>query len=77
MKIEKDKAGHFAAGCVIALLGCFLFNPGVGFGAALIAGMGKEFLDSKDPEHHTVEAADVWFTAGGGLLVVALWMLIA
>lgn len=79
MKIAADKIGHLKAGMLIALVVSFYFDLKYGVFAAMFIGIGKEILDylsnrrSKMLDlnpHHTVEFADIWFTALGGAIVV-------
>lgn len=59
-----DKALHFIAGFIIALIIAFLSSPLIGFGVSLLAGIAKEMWDSHG--HGTVDKNDVIATVFGG-----------
>ncbi len=85
--IPQDKANHFLYGAAAAaFVAVFLLIAGRHIEAlslpanyiaqtavvcSLLVGLLKERADRKDPEHHTVEWADVRFTVFGGLTVAA------
>ena len=61
-----DKALHFIAGLVIAIVLGFVFNPLVGFLLAVSAGAAKELWDMMG--YGTPELTDFVATAAGGAL---------
>lgn len=85
MTLSLDKVGHIKGGAAIAAFfavcfgvpaGILLGRPGAlaAFLATLlvvaVAGGIKEYLDSLDPQHHSVELLDFVATVVGGLLVL-------
>lgn len=72
MKLAHDKILHVAAGTFIGLV-VFFITGGNGlfaFLAALIAGLGKEYLWDRDRrESHTVDPMDAFWTAVPGALI--------
>lgn len=65
--MQKDKVLHFIVGLFIAFL-VGLVHPIAGLVAALYAGWLKEQLDKRDPEHHTYDLKDMYWTWAGGLV---------
>ena len=64
MRIQKDKAMHFADGFLIALIGyIFTGEFKVGVGWAFMAGIFKETVDSQT---HDPDFMDMVATAAGG-----------
>ena len=88
--IPKDKQLHLAAGAVVGVVAVVVFWPvrvptllGA-TGAALLAGLYKEWSDSRSnrvaraaglPPPHTVDPADVGYTVLGGTLAGLLGVL--
>lgn len=77
---QSDKVGHFwlgAATAGVAMLALDHWKPEapwytralVGTGAAALVGAGKEWADSGDLDHHTVDRKDFIATTLGGATV--------
>ena len=66
-----DKYQHLGVGSVIALLGA-LVAPPVGIFVCMLAAYVKEFLDKKDPAHHTYDGWDAFATGVGSLVGVSI-----
>ncbi len=77
---QSDKQGHFWLGAGtagVAMLGIDRWKPEapwytrmlVGTATAALVGAGKEWSDSHDLTHHTVDSKDFIATATGGVCV--------
>lgn len=74
--IEEDKSGHFMLGLLagaitvgfVGLLAGHLIGALAGAAVSIAAGAGKEYLDSLDPQHHTVDKYDAIATIAGGFI---------
>ena len=75
MRIAKDKQGHFIVGFLIAFAFSFI-NPIAGILAALFSGWLKEQLDKRDPEHHTYDLKDMYWTWAGGLIGIIFYYIL-
>lgn len=64
-----DKVLHFGVGFVISLV-MSLIDPWLGFLAAVMAGLAKEFYDRTGRGH--VEFMDFWWTGAGGFAAALL-----
>jgi len=90
--IAPDKIKHIVAGLItfavfyfavapFALLYGYVLSPAWGIVAAAVVGWAKERLyDWYHEATHTVDKADAWFTAGGGvagwvIYKIAAWLL--
>ena len=65
--IPVDKQLHFAGGVIIALALCS-FSYEIAMAVVVIAGVGKELMDMRDPENHTAEFMDAAATILGGIV---------
>jgi hypothetical protein len=74
--LPKDKQLHALAGLAIALPVSAVGHPGLALGMAVAAGVGKEIYDYYHPLDHTADLMDALATIGGGVLGVALGLLI-
>ena len=72
--IPKDKQGHLKVGFVLAF-GSGWLSIYLGLFLAALWGAWKEWRDSKDPEHHTVELMDFVATVIGGIIGVIPWLI--
>lgn len=70
-----DKQAHALAGYAIAVSFGLTVSPALGLAYALVAGVLKEFYDSRHPESHTCDVWDFVATALGGLAGFALLIL--
>lgn len=73
--IAKDKQLHLIAGGFVGLVFSVaaymvgIQHPAIyGIFMASVAGLGKEYYDSKHPEKHTVDPKDVAYTLYGGII---------
>ncbi len=73
--MPEDKSGHFVLGLLIGLLSSFFLGIIFSFLIVLGCAAGKEFLDSFDPMHHTVDFYDFLATAIGGSIGITLYLL--
>jgi hypothetical protein len=74
MSLPNDKILHFFAGVGVSLCAAlFAGSTAWGFLAAVAAGYGKEFYDSKHPDRHTLDIWDSFFTSLGGLTPAVLY----
>ena len=72
--IPKDKIYHAAAGAIAsAVVFCVTSNPWLGLAAAVVAGVAKEFWDSKG--HGTVDVWDFVATTAGGTVASLVCMI--
>lgn len=67
---QRDKQKHFAYGFMISLTVGTYCGWWVGFVAAFMASLGKEYYDSKG--NGSVEALDVVFTCVGALMAIPI-----
>lgn len=63
-----DKQAHLLAGAAIALAAGYFAPAWAALIVAVGAGALKEVYDRFHPERHTVDAADFWATALGGVV---------
>ncbi len=85
MPLAPDKRAHLLSGFLLAVIvlclvgapaaalggrSAFLASLAVPFLAVVVAGIVKEVLDRRDPEHHTCDPWDAIATIGGGLLII-------
>lgn len=83
MKIAEDKLQHMVGGAIIAaiVLGVGYYNH-VDFTmyaiiASLAVGLAKEYIyDAAHPATHTVDIYDAVATFAGGLIAVAVYVLV-
>lgn len=75
--IPADKVMHLAAGALVAAVLLLLgLSPADACCAALVVGILKELYDMRHRDVHTPDVWDAVATAGGGLLLVGLLLLI-
>ncbi len=68
--IECDKANHAIYGASVYILTAIITqSPVTGLVACAAVGIGKEFYDRRDPEHHTTDVWDAVVTISGGLAI--------
>lgn len=80
--LPSDKSGHLAMGFIAGGIGAVFGGAwfGVGWGVAVgllfaaIWGVGKEYFDSRDPAHHTVDYYDALATFIGGVVAVIAYV---
>ena len=66
--MTKDKILHLAAGAIASAVVFWISgNPWLGLAAAVVAGVAKEYWDSRG--HGTVDVWDFVATTAGGLLI--------
>lgn len=68
MTLTLDKQAHLLAGAAIALAAGYFVPVWAALAVAVGAGVLKEGYDRFHPDRHTVDAADFWATALGGVV---------
>jgi hypothetical protein len=72
---KKDKLYHFIAGFIIAFI-FGLITPVLGLGMAVLAGLLKDVVWDKLLKKGTFEVLDIFFTGVGGLIGMAVAIVI-